>query len=102
MMPVELSVGKKDYEGDHRYHAEEVMFASGKYESGDFTVSINAWPCVGERGHNCHQLFKNRSKGRTITVVITGDHAGYAVNHNGNRFGATGTITYKDGVATYS
>jgi Cu2+-containing amine oxidase len=100
-MPVNAYVGKKKYEGTDRNHAEEVLFASGKYNAGNLTVDLDAWPCTGERGHNCHRLFQTRSAGRTITVNVSGDHAGYAVNH-GLQFGATGTITYADGAVTYT
>lgn len=100
-MPIKVSIGKHPYESTKNDHAEEVMFASGKYNDGNFTVNMNGWPCTGERHHDCHQLFINRSIGRTITVNVTGDHAGYARNHSKN-FGATGTITYNNGVATYT
>lgn len=99
-MPVTASVGRKVYEGTNSNHAEEVLFESGKYNSGNLTVDLDAWPCTGERGHNCHRLFQTRSMGRIITVNIGGDHAGYAVNH-GQQFGATGTITYDNGEVTY-
>ncbi len=100
-MPVKAYVGKKEYPGNDRNHAEEVLFNSKKYDIGNLTVELDAWPCMGERGHNCHNLFKTKSIGRTITVNITGDHAGYAVMH-GKKFGATGTITYANGVITYT
>lgn len=98
-MPVEVSVGKKDYESTNKYHGEELALAA--HPVGNITVNMNAWPCTGERGHDCHALFKKKSAGRTITVVINADHAGYAANH-GRAFGATGTITYTKGVAVYS
>jgi hypothetical protein len=98
-MPISVSVGKKTYESTNKNHAEEVMFASRKYDGGNFTVDMDGWPCTGERGHDCHTLFKTRSINRTITVNVTGDHGGYAKNH-GKEFGDTGTITYTNGVAT--
>lgn len=101
-MPVEVTLGRNTYAGDNKLHAEEVMFNSGKFPAqGNVNVSMNAWPCTGERHHNCHQRFIERSAGRTITISITGDHAGYAANH-GKPFGATGTITYTNGVAVIS
>jgi hypothetical protein len=100
-MPVTVNDGKKDYPSTNNIHGEEEMFNKTKFQSGNFTVTMNAWPCTGERHHNCHQLFKTKSVGRIITVVITGDHGGYARNH-GKAFGAKGTITYNNGVATYS
>lgn len=97
-MPVEVSVGRRDYVGTNRLHAEEVMFNSGRHSAGNLAVTINAWPCTGERHHNCHLLFTQRSVGRTIVVTVTADHAGYSANH-ANRAGGltTGTITYTNG-----
>lgn len=100
-MPVSVTVGKKEYEGTKSNHAEEVMFNSGRHDTGNLTIEMNAWPCTGERHHNCHNLFLQKSNGRTITVVVNEDHGGYAKNH-GQHFGAKGTITYANGVATYS
>ena len=100
-MPIKASVGKKEYESTKKNHAEEVMFYSGKYDAGNFTVDLDGWPCTGERGHNCHAMFIIRSANRTITVNINGDHGGYAMNH-ARQFGSTGVITYTDGVATYA
>ena len=99
-MPVKATVGKKEYVSTSKNHAEELLFASGKYNAGtgNFTVELTGWPCVGERGHNCHQLFKHQSANRVITVVMIEDHAGYAANHGGVT-GNTGTITYTNGVA---
>ena len=51
--------------------------------------------------HNCHDLFKRRSAGRTITLTIVGDSGGYAVNHEDKAEGDN-TITYADGEVTYS
>ncbi|WP_437985447.1 hypothetical protein [Sorangium sp. So ce117] len=98
-MPISVTVKGKTYESDGHYHAEEVMFASVKRQ-GNLDVEMNGWPCTGERHHDCHQLFLDQSANRTITVTITGDHAGYAANH-GRKFGDKGTITYAAGVATY-
>ncbi|MGJ8666986.1 MAG: hypothetical protein ACSHW7_11500 [Patiriisocius sp.] len=100
-MPVEATVGKKTYPSNNNNHAEEVMFNTGKYETGDFTVELDAWPCVDEGFHNCHQKFIDKSHGRTITVIVNDDHGGYAKNH-GFDFGAMGTITYDRGNVTYS
>jgi hypothetical protein len=100
-MPINVSVGRRSYESTNKKHAEEVMFADIRYATGNFTVDMDGWPCTGERGHNCHQLFKTKSVGRIITVNVSGDHAGYSRNHDRN-FGATGTITYNNGVVTYS
>lgn len=101
-MPVQITAnGKKSYEGNDRNHAEEVMFNSGKYDSGTLNVEMDAWPCTGERGHNCHALFIRKSAGRKITLTITSDHGGYAANH-GKTMGSTGTITYDNGSVTYS
>jgi hypothetical protein len=99
-MPIKIAVGKREYESTNKNHAEEVMFASGKHNAGNFTVEMDGWPCTGERGHNCHRIFILRSAGRTITVEVTGDHGGYAKNH-GRDFGSTGTITYANGAVTY-
>ena len=99
-MPVSAAIGKHSYEGDKRYHAEEVMFNSGRHDSGNINIELNAWPCTGERHHNCHALFIKKSIGRTITVVVTEDHGGYAPDHN-KHFGETGTIVYNNGVVTY-
>lgn len=98
IMPVEVSVGRHNHVGNNRNHAEEVMFLSGRHGSGNLAVTINAWPCTGERHHDCHRLFAQQSLNRTIVVTITGDHAGYSANHP-NRVGglATGTITYTNG-----
>jgi hypothetical protein len=93
-MAIEISIGKKTYVSDKKRHAEEVMFADPKHKTGDLEVEMNGWPCTGERGHDCHALFKEQSRGRTITLTITDDHAGYAANH-GKRFGAGGKIIYK-------
>lgn len=100
-MPVNVTANKKTYASTKKNHAEELMFAITKNTSGNLDVSMDGWPCTGERGHNCHQLFKDQSAGRTITVSIGADHAGYARNH-GKAFGATGTITYTNGAAVYS
>jgi hypothetical protein len=62
---------------------------------------MDAWPCTGEAGHNCHNLFKLRSTGRIITVNCNGDHADFAATH-GKAFGSTGTITYNNGAVTYT
>ncbi len=98
-MAVEISVGRRSYEGNNQQHAEEVMFGSGRYEAGDFAAEMNAWPCTGERHHDCHALFTRKSAGRTITLTVTGDKGGYAKNHDLD-FGATGTIVYADGTTT--
>ncbi|MCG7490387.1 hypothetical protein MHN79_12895 [Vibrio sp. Of14-4] len=90
------SVGKTTYESGGDKHAEERLFKGGKYATGDLTISMNAWPCIGEGFHNCHKLFKEKSKGRTITVKVTGDKAGYAACY-GLVPGSTGTIVYEDG-----
>lgn len=100
-MPITVSVGKKSYESTDSTHAEEALFRSGRHDSGDIAVEMDAWPCTGERHHNCHQLFLDKSTSRRITVTVTNDHGGYAKNH-GRDFGATGTITYQFGAATYS
>lgn len=99
-MPIVISVGRRTYESTNSNHAEEVMFASKRYDSGDFTAEMTGWPCTGERHHNCHQLFKTKSTGREITINVTGDHAGYAKNH-GKEFGDIGTIIYANGVVEY-
>lgn len=99
-MPVEISVGRRSYESTNRNHAEELMIASGRHQ-GSFSAEMNAWPCTGERGHNCHELLRRSSIGRTITVEITDDHGGYAANHD-QAFGSTGTITYSNGEVSYS
>ncbi len=96
-MPITATVGRREYQSTDRYHAEEVMFSSGRYDAGDFEVEMNGWPCTGERHHNCHELFIRKSAGRTITVIVEADHGGYAANH-GLRFGSTGQIVYADGV----
>lgn len=98
-MPMSISVRNRTYESTNRYHAEEVMFASGRHR-GDFEAEMGGWPCTGERGHDCHELFRRQSIGRTITLTITGDHAGYSANH-GQASGATGTIVYSDGEIEY-
>src|SRR5437868_14307273 len=100
-MPISVTVNRKTYESTNKKHAEEVMFESGKHNGGDLAVEMDGWPCTGERGHDCHRLFTNRSAGRTITVTVAGDHGGYAKNH-GKNFGDTGTITYARGVVTYA
>ncbi len=99
IMPIKVSVGNREYESTNRNHAEEVMFGSGRYVAGDFTVNMDGWPCTGERNHDCNALFLRESANRTITVIVSGDHAGYARNH-GKNFGSTGTITYRNGIAT--
>jgi hypothetical protein len=98
-MAVEARVGRYGFESTSSNHAEELLFASGRFDTGNFTVDLNAWPCTGERGHDCHNLFITKSSGRTITVNVTDDHGGYAANH-GLAFGSTGTITYANGAAT--
>jgi len=100
-MPTKASVGKKEYESTKQNHAEELLFASGKHRLGNITVELDAWPCTGERGHNCHALFQRESANRIITVVVGGDHGGYAKNH-GKEFNATGTITYNNLTITYT
>lgn len=100
-MPISITAGKKSYEGTNSNHAEEVLFHSGRHDSGDLIIEMNAWPCTGERKHNCHELFKKKSAGRTIKLKVTDDHGGYAKNHD-KHFGEKGTITYADGVVTYS
>ena len=99
-MPVEATVGRRTYPSTDRNHAEEVMFSSGRHNTGNLAVDLNAWPCTGERGHDCHALFIARSVGRVITVTVTDDHGGYAANH-GQTIGSTGTITYNNQVVTY-
>lgn len=99
-MATSISVGNRTYESTNREHAEERMVNSGRHR-GDIEAEMNAWPCTGERGHNCHELLRRQSVGRRIVLTITDDHGGYARNH-GREFGATGTITYNDGEATYS
>lgn len=99
-MPVTVCVGKKSFDSDNRKHAEENMFAVAKYQNGDLEVEMNGWPCTGERNHDCHALFIEQSRGRTITVTITDDHGGYARNHD-KIFGATGTIIYQRGTVAY-
>jgi len=100
-MPVEASVGRRAYPSTKKNHSEELLFASNRYNAGDLEVEMNAWPCTGERGHNCHELFRRNSAGRTITVTVTEDHGGYAANH-GKPMGTIGTITYTNGVVAYS
>ncbi len=95
-MPTTLFIGKDIYESTKSRHAEELMFSNPKYSSGDLEIEMNAWPCTGERGHDCHELFRRKSEGRRITVEITDDHGGYARNH-GKAFGSTGTIIYDNG-----
>lgn len=97
-MPVSVSVGKREYYSTKSKHAEEIMFESGRYDSGDFEVEMDAWPCTGERHHDCHSLFIKKSSGRKITLIIKGDHGGYAACH-GRSFGASGKIVYNNGVA---
>jgi len=99
-MPIEINVGKKTYESTNSKHAEEVMFESGKYNNGDFTVEMTGWPCTDETRHDCHKLFIRKSEGRVITVIVEEDHGGYAKNH-GKEFGDTGAITYTNGVVEY-
>ena len=98
-MPISISVGSRTYESTNRKHAEEVLFDSRRHR-GDFEAEMDGWPCTGERGHDCHELFRRQSVGRTITLTITGDHGGYARNHD-RAFGATGTIVYSDGEVEY-
>ncbi len=98
-MPITVSVGSREYDSTNRKHAEEVMFESGRHR-GSIEVEMNGWPCTGERGHNCHDLFIRQSAGRKITVTVTDDHGGYAANH-GFAFGHTGTIVYDDGNVSY-
>jgi hypothetical protein len=105
-MAITATVKKKTYSGTDTFHAEQVMFRTGLYETGNLNVELTGWPCEGEHRHDCHKLFKTKSKGRIITVEITGDSGGYAANHPG-RVGAasnqkTGTITYNNGTPTYS
>lgn len=97
-MSVEISVGKRSYTGTKSKHAEEVMFDSGRYDDGNFNAEMNAWPCTGERHHNCHNLFLTQSAGRRIVLTITDDKGGYAKNHDLD-FGATGQIVYDNGAA---
>ena len=100
-MPIKVSVGKYEYESTNKNHAEEVMFSVPRHQSGDLTVSMNGWPCTGERHHNCHDLFIKQSAGRTITVVVDNDHAGYSANH-GRKVNPTGTIVYNRGTVQYN
>ena len=107
-------VGRQEYRGTDSEHSEEVMFKDTVRKTGNFAVSLNAWPCTGtgnssSEKHNCHPLFKDQSSGRTITVTVTGNHAGYAADHLtrshaqfGRRFekDLSGTIVYRDGQAT--
>ena len=99
-MPISISVGKRTYQSTDRNHAEECLFLSRKHDTGDLSAEMDGWPCTGERGHDCHQLFIKQSLGRTITLSITADHGGYARNHDKD-FGATGTIIYHDGTVQY-
>jgi hypothetical protein len=98
-VPVSITVSGRTYDSDKKYHAEELMVGSGRHR-GDIEAEMNAWPCTGERGHNCHDLLLRQSAGRTIVVTVTDDHGGYAANH-GLKMGTTGKVTYKDGKATY-
>lgn len=100
-MPIEISVGKRFYESTNSKHSEELLFESGRFDEGDFVAEMNGWPCTGERHHDCHALFIKQSTGRIITVIVEGDHGGYAKNH-GKEFGDTGVITYRNGVVEYS
>ncbi len=80
-------------ESTKRNHAEELV--AGDIASGsEYRITLNAWPCTGERGHNCHALLQQtaNSNNVTITAICTSDHGGYAANHH--RAGPTGTITY--------
>ena len=100
-MPIEITVGKKTYESTKHNHAEEIMFNSGRYEAGDFTAEMDGWPCTGEhKGHNCHALFTRQSAGRTITLIVNDDHAGYAKNHDFD-FDTIGKIIYSNGKIEY-
>lgn len=101
-MSVDVTIKKKTYSSTKKNHGEEIMFSTGKYNTGDLAISMNGWPCTGGHNHhNCHDLFIRKSAGRTITITITGDKAGYALNY-GRKLGATGTITYTNGVQTIS
>lgn len=99
-MPVEATVGRRTYTSTDRDHAEELLFNSGRHDDGDLAVELNAWPCTGERHHNCHALFIRKSANRRITVTVTQDHGGYAANHH-RQMGTVGTITYNNGMVTY-
>jgi len=98
---VEATIGKNTFASTKSKHAEELLFSDPNNLEGNLVIEMNAWPCVGEGFHNCHNLFLTQSKGRTITVHITEDHAGYAADH-GLEFGSTGTITYRDGASSVS
>ena len=103
-MPIYVQVKKSTYESVGQRHAEEEMFSTGRYDSGDLVVSMNGGPCVGYgkgHGHNCHGLFLRKSAGRTITVEVTDDRGGYAADH-GKLYGSTGRIVYRNGVASYT
>jgi hypothetical protein len=103
-MSVKITVKKKSYESSKSNHGEEVMFKTGTYNAGNLNFSMNAWPCLNEKHHSCHDLFIRQSRaqgGRTLILTITEDIGGYSQSH-GQPYGATGTITYTNGVATYS
>jgi hypothetical protein len=88
MTKVEIAIRKDSgsysakYEGTKTNHAEEVLFNDTKHESKNpLNLEMNAWPCTGERHHNCHELLKKQSGQRVIILKITGDQGGYAQNH---------------------
>ncbi len=109
---------KKTYESTNKNtHAEEVAFymeAPGRskakvikedlLKSGNLDFEMDGWPCFADGSHDCHALFLGHSRAplaRTITVTMTGDSGGYKSGHAGAAAGHT-TITYTNGVATYS
>lgn len=93
---LQAQVGRRSYQPTQSRHAEELILQ--EHRAGDLTIEMNAWPCM----ERCHNLLLQASRGgRTITVEVTGDQGGYARDH-GRAFGATGTITYQEGHATYA
>ncbi len=109
---------KKTYESSSKNtHAEEAAFfmqAPGKskakvikedlLKTGNLEFEMSGWPCVNDGSHNCHGIFLTHSAtpvARTIIVTMTSDSGGYKTGHPGAAAGHT-TITYTNGVATYS
>ncbi|GLQ99398.1 hypothetical protein GCM10007863_38180 [Dyella mobilis] len=104
-MPVNLRLTgrSKPYESTSHAHAEKLFCEEHRAsDATTFALTMDAWPCIeGARGKpGCHRLLQILSIGRTITLVVSGDHAGYAVNHN-LAAGSTGTIVYANGSITY-
>jgi hypothetical protein len=101
-MPVTLTItGGASYESTKAKHAERQLFDVYKDSASTtpLALTMDAWPCSDSKGLSCHQFLRILSMRRTITLIVSADHGGYAADHNLAR-DSTGTIVYANGTVT--